>query len=334
VISKTLQLPANRWRPARKRDGTGTPNYLWVLLLILALGLLLPPGIQAEPVGTFTQVVGQVDLLKPGANQVIPVKVQTGAEERDEISTQCLARGEIKFVDDTILTIAPESRIIIESYMFDAQKGQRQAIAKVTNGLVEGVVTKIMSPGESGIMLKTHTAIMGVRGTEFYLLLGPDFTDVLVKRGRVCAWNIDRDVKGEACVNALQASRIGAGLAPSAPAAFNADHLNLLKGLVNIGLPPKLPASSKPGDLLAKIQAIVPPSVCAPVGAKDKDKDKDTSDSSSTSSSTSTSTTTSEGSEASGTATGTATGTASSALSTSSSSVGGGRQAGDSSSSR
>jgi hypothetical protein len=313
VIFKTLQSPANRWRPARKRDGVRTPNYLWALLLILALGLLFPPGIQAEPVGTFTQVVGQVDLLKPGTTQAIQVKAQTGAEEKDEISTQCLSRAEIKFVDETIITIAPESRITIESYMYDAKKGQRQAIAKVTNGLVEGVVTKILNPGETGILLKTNTAIMGIRGTEFYLLLGSDFTDVFVKRGRVCAWNIDPEVQGIACVNALQASRIGAGLAPSAPAAFNADHLNLLRGLVNVGLPAKLPASSKPGDLLAKIQAIVPPSVCAPAAGKDKDKTDSTS-------------TTAEGSEASGAAAGTATST----LSTSSS-LGGGRQAGDSS---
>jgi len=236
-----------------------------LLLLTLAWGF---PGVaSADEVGTFTKVIGQVDLLKSKGNQVLSVKTNTGAEEKDEINTKHLSRAELRFIDDSLLTVAPKSRITIEAYMYDREKGLRRAASKVSDGLVHGVVTKLFKAKESDYVIKTPTAILGIRGTDFYLIVTPKFTDVLVKNGMVVARNISSNIKGEVTVGSLQASRIEAEQAPAAPTAVTSATFQALESIMNVGLPTGLPSSTTPGQLVAKILETVPPAFCAPPAA-------------------------------------------------------------------
>jgi hypothetical protein len=98
-------------------------NYVWVSLLLICLVALVPLAVQAAPAGTFIEVEGTVDLLKGGKVPAMPVKVGGAVEVGDVVRTKSQSRAQIKFVDDTILTIAPESGITIEEYMFDGSCG-------------------------------------------------------------------------------------------------------------------------------------------------------------------------------------------------------------------
>jgi len=248
----------NRRRPQRQAILFFNHWYLGILVVMLGLGLAFPLGVQAQEVGTFTQVVGQVDLLKPKASQVIPVKVQTGAEEKDEVNTKALSKAELRFIDESLLQVAPQSRITIESYMYDSQKGLRRATEKLSEGLIHCVVTRLFKAKEEDITLKTRTAILGIRGTDFYVLVGPDFTDVFVQDGRVCSHNISPDIPGEVCCGPLQANRIGSNQAPTQPTAISNANLRVLGAMMNVGLPAALPASSDPVHLVTQVQTMLP----------------------------------------------------------------------------
>ena len=236
-------------------------------LLLLTLAWGFPRAASADEVGTFTKVIGQVDLLKAKGDPVLSVKTNTGAEEKDEINTKNLSRAELKFIDDSLLTVAPKSRITIEAYMFDREKGLRRTASKVTDGLVHGVVTNLQKAKDSEYVIKTPTAILGIRGTDFFLIVTSKFTDILVKKGLVYARNISSNIKGEVPVGSNQASRITAEQVPTPPTAVTSATFQALNTLMNIGLPVVLPASSTPGQLVTKLLQTVPPAASTPPGA-------------------------------------------------------------------
>ena len=123
---------------------------------------------------------------------------------------------------------------------------------------------------------------MGIRGTDFYILIGPDFTDVLVKSGSVVAISnpetlpktsaypeetpeltnllkrvdIRAAMDNRVSINSMEASRLVAGHKPSPIVHLNEGHFRTLDGLMHIGLPLKLGDSANPGDLLEKINQV------------------------------------------------------------------------------
>ncbi len=206
-------------------------------LLLLSLILLFGHGAQAAEVGRFTQVEGQVELLKAGQAPAVPATVQAPVEEKDVIKTGPESRAQLRFLDDTTLSVAPLSQITVEAYMYDAQQGKRQSRIKVAQGLVQAVVSKIFKAPEPDFLIKTQTAVMGVRGTEFYVLVvenaespgasgsvpdlskappagGPEgqptpvSTDVFVKSGRVEMSSSNPAIKGTVLLGPLQSTRI------------------------------------------------------------------------------------------------------------------------------
>jgi hypothetical protein len=167
---------------------------LWTILVILAfqVGLLAPA--QAEGVGRLTLMKGRVDILKGGQLPATPAKVNDGVQTGDVIRTRSASKAQITFMDNSTMTIGPESRVAIEAYMFDSAKQKRNAVLQIFQGLAHVVVNKVYKPGEPDFVVKTHTAVMGVRGTEFGIRLQPNSTTVLNLRGVLQVGNISPEV--------------------------------------------------------------------------------------------------------------------------------------------
>jgi len=153
---------------------------LGVILIITAL---LPLAAAAAIVGRFTMVEGHVDLLKQGNLPAIPVKVQDGVETGDVIRTKAKSKAQITFVDDTALTLAPESRVAIADYIYDPNRNLRRATLRVFRGMVHTVVNRILQLQEPDFIMQTATGTLGVRGTEWYTLMKPNSTLVYLTRG-------------------------------------------------------------------------------------------------------------------------------------------------------
>jgi hypothetical protein len=204
-------------------------------LLAVVWLLALPVWAQAEVVGRFVTVEGPVDLLKQGKMPALPAKVQDGVEPGDVVRTKSQGRAQVKFVDDSVLTIAPGSRVAVEAYMYDEAKGARKAVLQLFRGMVQTVVTRILKTQEADFILKTHTAVIGVRGTKWYTLLGPNATDVYNEEGKVCIHNLLAEIGGEVCLNPMEFSRVMADLAPTAPAPFKKEDLAPLEKILHTG---------------------------------------------------------------------------------------------------
>lgn len=184
------------------------------VILMLALVLALPQGASAEAVGHFTQVQGRVDLLKGGKLPATPVKVGDGVEEGDVLRAKSLSKAQITFVDQTTLTISPESRIAIEKFMFDGAKGKRSALVQVFQGMVLAVVSKIYQTEQPDFVVKTHTAIMGIRGTQVGIHITANSSQFLNFQGITRVSSNFAEVPGHVDLHAMEATEVLFGKTP------------------------------------------------------------------------------------------------------------------------
>ncbi len=211
-------------------------NYFVVSLLLTCLIFWGAPAVQAAPVGNFLQVEGTVDLLRGGNLPAVPVKVQDGVDVGDLVRTKAESRAQIKFVDDSVLTIAPDSGITIEEYMFDAAKSERKAVVGVLRGMVQTAVEKVNPQGQPDFIMKTHTAVLGVRGTRWYTKLLPNATDIYTEVAKLEVRNILPEIPGVQIMGNFQYCRVGMYQSPTEPTAFPKEYLKILDKMMKFGL--------------------------------------------------------------------------------------------------
>jgi hypothetical protein len=163
----------------------------WVFL---ALILICSSVADAEVVGRLTQSDGRVELLKGGKLPAIPVKTGDTVEPGDVIRTKSQSKAQITFIDDSLLTLSQEARIAIEEFKFEPGPGKRQAVLEIFQGLALAVVNKILKAEEPDFIIKTQTAVVGVRGTEFGMRNQPNSSTILNFAGRTQVGSISPKV--------------------------------------------------------------------------------------------------------------------------------------------
>ena len=222
--------------------------FLWTMLVVLAFQVGSLTHAQADAVGRLTLVEGRVDLMRGGQLPATPVKVDDGVQTGDVLRTKSLSKAQITFIDNSTLAIAPESRVAIEAYMFDSVQNKRNVVLQLFQGLAHAVVSKVYKSAEPDFVIKTHTAVMGIRGTEFGIRLHPNSSTILNFTGLLQVGNILSEVS--------QLSRRAFKLAYSfGPGAGSGQHWVLLKDMqgttVGRGLPPTQAFGISPADLKA-----------------------------------------------------------------------------------
>jgi len=206
------------------------------LIAILLLALILPASLYAAVVGRFTQVRGQVDLLKGGKIPGLPVKLRDGVEPGDIIRTKAMAKAELTMIDDSILVLAPESRLAVADYSYNPARHERRAVVRLFRGLVHTVVNRIIQTEEPDFIMETHTAVIGVRGTDWYTLLAPAFTSVYLTRGTLGVSSNLPTVPALLLLQSMQFTQVPMGKQPFLAKPMTMEMIGLLERLMDTGL--------------------------------------------------------------------------------------------------
>ena len=230
-----------------------TRKYLFFIIAIFMLFGVFALSAHAAVVGRFTQVIGQVDLLKGGNLPALAAKVQDGVEPGDVIRTKAKAKAQLSMVDASVITLAPESRLAIADYQYDAARGERRAVLRLFRGLVHTVVNRIIKTEEPDFIMETHTATLGVRGTDWYTLLGPNSTGVFLPRGILGVSSNLPTVPALLLLHSMQLTQIPMGRQPFLPQALTPETIRMLENLMDTGLSGRglgfgLPASGTGGQ--------------------------------------------------------------------------------------
>jgi len=152
------------------------PKYLRAFVALLLVTLLISAAAHAAAVGRFTLVEGQVDLLKQGKIPAAAARLNDGVEPGDVIRTKSKSKAQVKFVDDSFVTMAPESRIAVADFTYDAANGERRAVLRFFKGVMHTLVTRVQQVQQPDFLMETHTAVLGVRGSEAYTVQMPNVT--------------------------------------------------------------------------------------------------------------------------------------------------------------
>jgi hypothetical protein len=178
------------------------------VMLLLSSSFVLPVWASAAVVGHLTQVEGRVDLLRRGQLPAIPVKLQDKVESGDLLRTKSQSQAQVTFLDNSILTIFPESRVGIEEYRFDTAKGKRMAVLQLFQGQAHAVILKAVQDQQPDFVIKTHTAVVKARGAELGCRIYPNFSTIMNFAGHSSVINISPDVKEEVNLNDMQSTTV------------------------------------------------------------------------------------------------------------------------------
>ena len=214
------------------------PKIRLIVIMLTVIALAVPLVAHATVAGRFTMVTGKVDLLKHGKLPAIPAKVQDAVEPGDIIRTKSKSKAQLQMIDDSIIRLAPESRLAIADYQYKAAPEERRAVLRFFRGLMQATVKRIIKTEEPDFIIETHTAIVGVRGSNPFLLLMPAFTSVYLPEGLLDVSSSDPNIPLIVPVHSNQFTQVRQGQQPFLPQLMTPAMLQMLERMMNTGVTP------------------------------------------------------------------------------------------------
>lgn len=208
-----------------------------VLTWLGLLFIIATSGAWAGTAGVFTQAEGKVELLRQGRPPAVPARVQDPVAPGDAVRTGADSRAQIRFMDDSVLTLAPGSLVTIEAFHYDREAGVRKAVLQILRGLVHCAVEKIFRVERPDFLLKTHTAVLGVRGTRWYTLLGARYTAAYGESGTLEVGSLFPEITRTVFLRGGFMSTVPLKEPPAAPRRYPPAMLELLKLWLKKGVP-------------------------------------------------------------------------------------------------
>ena len=149
-----------------------TPPRLAVLraaALALSLCLAAPPALAAADIGQIKVSKGAVEIERDG--QTMPGAVGARLQTADVIRTGADGSVGITMSDNSLLSAGPNSILSLDRYAFDSTTSQGQFDTSLRKGSVSIVSGRIAKQSPDAMTVRTPTAILGVRGTTFAVVV-------------------------------------------------------------------------------------------------------------------------------------------------------------------
>lgn len=131
--------------------------------LVLAI-LCLSTAITNAGIGTVTEQTGPTEIKRN--KDVIPSELQSPVEMNDTVTT-ANAKAGITFEDQTQVHITEQSKLVIDNFVYDPNKGAGKLAVKIALGTVKYTSGQIAKNDPQQVKVETPSATIGVRGTDF-----------------------------------------------------------------------------------------------------------------------------------------------------------------------
>ena len=130
-------------------------------------------GYADEMYGVFMVVKGDVKIKSVKTGKEEPAKIGSKVFPGDQVITAADSRGKIVMSDRNVLAISPDSNMQIAKYENDASKGSKNVELNLSSGKVRANVEQKYDGEKNKFMIKSPTAVAGVRGTKFMMGFDP-----------------------------------------------------------------------------------------------------------------------------------------------------------------
>jgi hypothetical protein len=119
----------------------------------------------AADAGEITVVRGAAHIER--GSERLPVKVGMPVQEADRVVTGIDGTVGITFADNSLLSIGPSSNFAIDHYVFDSTTHAGKFDSTLSKGTLAVVSGKMVKQSPDAMHVRTPSAVMGVRGTDF-----------------------------------------------------------------------------------------------------------------------------------------------------------------------
>ncbi|MEA1891445.1 MAG: FecR family protein, partial [Campylobacterota bacterium] len=141
------------------------------LIKIIIMVLFLASVTFGKEVATVTALKGDATLERDSATLV--VNLGDKLQEKDAITTGDKSKVQIIFDDETIVTIGKNSNFSINEYLFE-EKQEPVVRFGMLKGAMRTITGKIGKIAPDKFSVETKSATIGIRGTNFAVLVGED----------------------------------------------------------------------------------------------------------------------------------------------------------------
>lgn len=135
--------------------------------MFLFLLVLLLPSIAFANVGAIVQQQGTSVQIRRGAD-TLPGGINATVNMNDAIVTG-LSSLQLRFQDNTTAAVTENSRFVIDDFVYDPNRGAGRLNVRVSMGTVRYVSGQIARNNQQSVQVNTPTAVIGVRGTDFFM---------------------------------------------------------------------------------------------------------------------------------------------------------------------
>ena len=145
-------------------------NRNWYVLLAALIILLCVDGntlfVCASPtIATVQKMSGTATIVRQG--QTMPATVGLEIWENDTLRTGSDGSIGVIFSDDTLLSLGPESALVVDKFLFAPREGKFSIVLRMMKGTaayLSGLISKL---APDSARFETPTASIGIRGTKF-----------------------------------------------------------------------------------------------------------------------------------------------------------------------
>ncbi len=131
--------------------------------MVVAAALAVPA--MAADIGQIKVAKGKVEIQRGAAR--LAAAVGTGVQANDILHTGADGSAGVTFTDNTLLSVGPNTIFAVEKYSFDSTTHAGEFQGNLRQGRLAAVSGKMVKQSPETMRIRTPSAVMGVRGTEF-----------------------------------------------------------------------------------------------------------------------------------------------------------------------
>jgi hypothetical protein len=153
--------------------------YLW---------LLGTTALAQTTIGSAVQV--ERDVSGTFAGRTNPLSTGDGVLSNENIRTANASSAQLRFLDQSSLTIGPTSSVVLDHFVYNPDRSAREGTVQMAIGAARWVGGATQS--HDAYQVQTPHAIIGVRGTVFELLVEANRTTVTLREGTIVVCLVHR----------------------------------------------------------------------------------------------------------------------------------------------
>lgn len=141
-------------------------------MMILAISIVLTinqicMAAGQDHVGIVKSLTGDVMIVRNEAS--IKAEVNMKLLKGDQVKTGDNSKAGLIFEDDTVISIGPNSRIVIENFLFQPNEKKLSFVARIVQGTASYLSGQIAKLAPDLVRIETPHATIGTRGTNILI---------------------------------------------------------------------------------------------------------------------------------------------------------------------